>query len=58
MKTNPRSIRLSLGMSRIEFADVIGVSRRTIEAYEQGLRGPSPDVLARMLAIVKERGKK
>ena len=58
MKTTPKSIRISLGMTRVEFADAVGVSRRTVEAYEQGLRGPSPEVLAKMLGLMEERGKK
>jgi transcriptional regulator with XRE-family HTH domain len=58
MKTNPRSIRLALGMTRVEFADAVGVSRRTVEAYEQGLRGPSPEVLAKMQELLASRRKK
>lgn len=35
------SARMSTGLSQAEFAKVFGVSVRTLQAWEQGLREPS-----------------
>lgn len=48
MLTNPdpRQIRAQLNLSRDQFAQVIGVSERTVEGWEQGRRNPSGPALA------------
>ena len=33
--------RLKMGLSQVEFAKLLGVSRRTLEQWEQGRREPS-----------------
>ena len=38
---DPRAIRKSLRLSRPEFANVLGVSLRTLEGWEQGRRRPT-----------------
>ncbi len=39
-----KEARKALGLSRKSFAEIFGMSKRTVEAWEQGLR--SPDTLA------------
>lgn len=46
--------RMRCGLSQQKFADVLGVSRRTLEAWEQGRRKPSGAARA-LLAIAKKR---
>lgn len=41
--------RLSLGMSRIEFAEVFGISRRALYNYESGRRAVSGDLLEKIV---------
>lgn len=36
-------IRRRLGLTQAEFAKRVGVSRRTVEGWEQGLRGVGPE---------------
>lgn len=40
------SVRLKSGLSQAEFAAVLGVSKRTVEQWEQGRREPSGPALA------------
>ena len=53
----PRSLvvraRLKAGLSQTEFAALLGVSKRTLEQWEQGRREPSG--AAKMLIKVAER---
>jgi DNA-binding XRE family transcriptional regulator len=37
-----KAIRKELGLSQTQFADLIGVSQRTVQSCEQGWRKPSP----------------
>jgi transcriptional regulator with XRE-family HTH domain len=37
--------RLKRGLSRKEFGDKLGVAPRTVEAWEQGLRKPSKQII-------------
>ena len=56
-KTSPNShvarIRLRGGLSQAEFASVLGVSKRTLEQWEQGRREPSG--AAKTLLRIAER---
>jgi transcriptional regulator with XRE-family HTH domain len=47
-------IRTSLGMTQIEFAELIGVDRRTIINYEQGKKIPSTKV--KLLQLMLDNG--
>lgn len=49
----PREIREKLGLSQSAFASLMGVSRRTIQAWEQGQRQPQGP--ARALLRVAEQ---
>lgn len=46
-------VRLKTGLSQSEFASVLGVSKRTLEQWEQGRREPSG--AARTLIRIAER---
>lgn len=46
--------RMRSGLSQAKFADVLGVSRRTLEGWEQGRRKPSGAARA-LLLIAKRR---
>jgi putative transcriptional regulator len=39
--TDALEARQKLGLSRLQFANAIGVSERTLESWEQGRRNPS-----------------
>jgi putative transcriptional regulator len=41
LKSHVVRVRLKSGLSQAEFAAVLGVSRRTLEQWEQGRREPS-----------------
>ena len=43
-----RKYRLSVGMSQVELADAVGVSRNTIANYESGKTRPSVSYLFKM----------
>jgi putative transcriptional regulator len=40
-KTDAAKARLRAGMSQVQFAKLLGVSKRTLEQWEQGRRQPS-----------------
>jgi len=46
--------RMRSGLSQQKFADVLGVSARTLQAWEQGRRNPSGAALS-LLTIAKRR---
>jgi putative transcriptional regulator len=46
--------RMRSGLSQQKFAEVLGVSRRTLEGWEQGRRQPSGAARS-LLAIAKKR---
>jgi len=51
-----KAVRGELGMSQAEFADMIGVSPRTVQSCEQGWRNPSPAVeKASLLLLLASR---
>ena len=56
-KVQPRSpvvdVRLKSGLSQVEFAAALGVSKRTLEQWEQGRREPSG--AAKQLLKIAER---
>lgn len=47
-----KNIRLSLNMTQVVFAEVIGVSVKTVEAWESGTNTPS-GIARRMLSLLK-----
>jgi putative transcriptional regulator len=47
-------VRMSSGLSQQKFADVLGVSARTLQEWEQGRRKPSGAARS-LLAIAKRR---
>ena len=50
-----RAARESLCLSRAQLADLLGVSARTVEAWEQGLRNPSKSALLLLKKIMAEQ---
>lgn len=52
-KSNVARVRLKSGLSQADFAAVLGVSKRTLEQWEQGRREPSG--AARTLLKIAER---
>jgi DNA-binding transcriptional regulator YiaG len=46
-----RTIRSRLGLTQAEFAELIGVSRRTLENWEQGRREPTGPTRAFLLLV-------
>ena len=55
MDTGPgiRVVRESLGMSRIALSDALGVSKRTLEAWEYGRAVPVPKRLYALKTILE-----
>ena len=51
-----RKIRKELGMSRAEFGAALGVSPRTVEAWEQGWRKPSKTAMI-LIKKMAEKGR-
>ena len=49
-----KNIRIKLQMSQPAFASIIGVSKKTVEAWETGTNKPS-GASARMLQLIKKR---
>ena len=52
-KSHVARVRLKSGLSQAEFASVLGVSKRTLEQWEQGRREPSG--AAKTLLRIAER---
>jgi len=52
-KTQVARVRINAGLSQSEFAAVLGVSKRTLEQWEQGRREPSG--AAKTLLKIAER---
>lgn len=50
--TDVKNIRLSLNMTQVVFAEVIGVSVKTVESWESGTNTPS-GIARRMLSLLK-----
>ena len=46
-----KTLRLELGLSQSVFADVLGVSKKTVEAWESGRNVPS-DAACRLLELI------
>ncbi|MCC7522459.1 helix-turn-helix transcriptional regulator [Candidatus Uhrbacteria bacterium] len=44
--------RIAFGMSQIELADAVGVSRQTVSAMEKGLSIPGLDLALRIAAVL------
>lgn len=53
-----KAVRTDLGMSQVAFADLLGVSERTVQSCEQGWRKPSAAVekAAILLLLTKRHG--
>ena len=56
---NIKSIRKALGKSQSELAELLGISTRAVQSYEQGWRPLPPLVqkMAGLLLLLKRRGK-
>ena len=52
-KSQVAGVRMKTGLSQAEFAAALGVSRRTLEQWEQGCREPSG--AAKQLLKIAER---
>jgi len=50
-----KAVRNRIGLSQSEFADLIGVSLRTVQSCEQGWRNPSPAVEKAALLLLMAR---
>lgn len=50
-----RSSRKSAGLSSIEFAQALGVSRSVVQAWETGNRTPKIDHLLKIALVTKKR---
>lgn len=50
-----KDVRRQVGQSQSEFADLIGVSLRTVQSCEQGWRNPSPAVEKAALLLLMAR---
>jgi DNA-binding transcriptional regulator YiaG len=46
------AVRKTMGMTQVEFADVLGVSVRAVQSYEQGWREIPPSTLRHMFAVL------
>src|SRR5271169_6999462 len=51
---SPRTIRIKLKLSQLAFAGLMGVSLRTVQAWEQGRRKPSGPAVA-LLHIAEQK---
>ena len=51
---NIKEMRLSLGMTQRTFAEMLGVSRRTVEAWESGKSTPTPTAKKLMYLIQED----
>lgn len=49
-----KAVRKSLKMSQIDFAEALGVSKRTVENWDQGRRDPDEDNERKIRALKKE----
>ena len=54
LELNVSKVRRELALSRDEFAGLMGVSKRTVEAWEQGLRRPSGSAAILILIAQEE----
>ena len=50
-----KAIRLKHGLSRKKLGEICGVSARTVESWEQGLRSPSKSAMMLLKACLKEK---
>lgn len=53
---NVKELRLSLGVSRAEFADAVGASPSLVQSWELGRRAPS-GVAVKLLALLQRNPK-
>ena len=51
-----KSIRKDLKLTTGQFGEILGVSRRTVESWECGLRRPSKTALLLLERILADRG--
>ena len=56
--TQIKNVRLVLGKSRRDFGNAIGVSVRTVESWEQGLRRPATSSLYLITNLWEEHSAK
>ena len=50
-----KAIRLKHGLSRKKLGEICGVSARTVESWEQGLRSPSRSAMMLLQSWLKEK---
>ena len=50
-----KAIRSKYGLSRKQLAEICGVSARTVESWEQGLRSPSRSAMMLLKSWLKEK---
>lgn len=53
-QTTAKRVRRALGLSQEEFANRFGISRRTLQEWEQGRREPDATTLAYLKVIERE----
>lgn len=53
---DPAGVRQSLDMTQRAFAELLGVSRRTVEAWESGKSTPTPTAKKLMYLLTQDRG--
>lgn len=52
--TDIKNLRSKLNLNQTEFSELIGVSLRSVQAYEKGKTKPSADTLMKLLTLHKE----
>ena len=56
METNLKSARLAAGLSQSQLAAAVGMSVRTLQAYESGARDLKKAAAETVLALARETG--
>lgn len=51
-----KKVRYELGLSQIEFAELVGVHKAAISLYETGARTPSFPTIRKIVDKLKEKG--
>ena len=51
---NIKNIRLALGLTQNEFAEILGVSKTTVSLWENDFKKPAPRNIKKILKYCKE----